>query len=75
MNEHFKCIREFVVPRERVTPEVARAFQSILLSLQNLEKKYQAMQADLNKLGNAVADMDKRSQKLERSNKEVTPTP
>ncbi|MCY3739901.1 MAG: hypothetical protein OXH00_02655 [Candidatus Poribacteria bacterium] len=30
-------VQEFVVPRERVTPEVARAFQSILLSLRGLD--------------------------------------
>lgn len=32
-----KRVQEFVVPRERVAPEVARVFQSILLSLRSLE--------------------------------------
>ncbi len=66
-----KCIQEFVVPRERVTPEVARVFQSILVSLRNLERKIQALPADSAELPALRAELQDLKRTLQRSKQEV----
>lgn len=62
-----KCIQEFVVPRERVTPEVSRAFQLILVSLRNLEKEIKALPADSDALPALRADLAKLEKRLQRT--------
>ena len=57
-----KHVREFTLPRERVVPEVTRAFQSIQISLQNLERAMNALHDN----SEAFADMRAEFQKLEQ---------
>ena len=38
-----KLVRPFTLPRERTSPEITRAFQSVQISLANLEKAINAV--------------------------------
>ena len=38
-----KLVRPFTLPRERTSPEITRAFQSVQVSLANLEKAINAI--------------------------------
>lgn len=58
-----KCIQEFVVPRQRVTTEVSRAFQSVLVSLRNLERKV----LGLSKTPEAVPELRKEIQTVKET--------
>ena len=58
-----KRVQEFVVPRGRVPTEVSRAFQSILISLRNLEEGIDASPEDSGELDSIRAQL----QELERS--------
>ncbi|MXZ00211.1 hypothetical protein F4Y93_06010 [Candidatus Poribacteria bacterium] len=60
-----KRVKEFVVPRERVTPEVARVFQSILLSLRRLDAAIEAGK-DADEIRAIRADIRGLEQKLRR---------
>jgi len=61
-----KRIQEFSVPRERVPPEVARAFQDILVSLRNLDQAIDPKDAeDIAAIRAAVADLEKRFRRVE----------
>lgn len=57
-----KHFREFRVPRARVTPEVAQAFEAILVSLRNLDK---AIEAQGNAFLEQNTDIDKERQQLQ----------
>lgn len=38
-----RLVRPFTLPRERTSPEITRAFQSVQISLENLEKAINAV--------------------------------
>ena len=61
-----KRIKEFSVPRERVSPEVVRAFQDILVSLQNLDRAIDPEDAeDVAAIRTAVESLEKRIRRVE----------
>ena len=66
-----KLVRPFTLPRERTSPEITRAFQSVQISLENLERAIAAapdFTGQFTKLQNAL-------QKLQRETSRPLPEP
>ncbi len=66
-----KLVRSFTLPRERTSPEITRAFQSVQISLENLERAIATapdLTGQFTKLQNAL-------QKLQRETSRPLPEP
>ena len=58
-----QLVRNITLPRERVVPEVTRAFQSIQISLQNLERAVNALPDDaaaISEIRTSIQDLERR---------------
>ena len=68
-----KYVREFIAPRERVTPEVTRVFQLVQISLQNLERAVNAIQDDSGDFTQLRADLERLARNVSRSQTQPQP--